>query len=288
MPESITNAFVQQFHKTIQLQAQQKMSRFQGTIIDRGNITGESFTTNLLATVDELDEDNTRHGDTVWSDIEHNTRVANMLDFFKAYPVDKADVAKLIANPVGPYTSRLTSAKNLRVDKIIYDALRGPALKKDNTTVTLPASQKIAHGSTGFTKAKLIQTKKIFRANEADEQADEPQHLHIAYTSDMLEDILTDTTLTSADYMAVKMLQEGDISGKWMGFKWIPYERIHNDGATSYTVAWAHTAAHFGTGFVEGDAGRRRDKKNTLQVSMAASFGAVRAEEEKVVEIAFQ
>ena len=29
-------------------------------------------------------------------------------------------------------------------------------------------------------------------------------------------------TLTSADFMAVKMLQSGDVSGRWMGFNWIP------------------------------------------------------------------
>ena len=286
MSTTITQAFVQQFDDTIRLQAQQTVSRFQGTVIDRGSITGESFTANMLGTVDELDEDTTRHGDTTWSEIEHSTRTALMRDFFKAYPVDRADEPKLIAQPNGVYVQRLMTAKNLRVDKMIYDALRGTSTKKDGSTVALPSSQKIAHGSTGITKAKLIQAKKMFRAAEADEHNGE--ELFLTYNSVMLEDILADTTLTSADYMAVKMLQEGDVSGKWLGFKWLPYERIYNDGSTYYTLAWAKSAAHFGTGFVEGTAGRRADKKNTMQVAMAASFGATRVEESKVVEIAFQ
>lgn len=286
MPSTITTAFVQQFDSTIRLQAQQNESRFQGCVIDRGSITGESFTANMLAAIDELDEDNTRHGDTTWSDIIHNTRVAVLADFFKAFPIDRADEPKLLANPNSVYMQRLVSAANLRRDKIIYDALRGTSTKKDGTTVALPSGQKIAHGSAGMTKAKLIQTRKLFRANEADEHNGE--ELFLAYDSDMLEDILSDTTLTSADYMAVKMLQEGDIAGKWMGFNWKPYERLYNDGSTKFALAWAKSAAHFGTGFMEGDAGRRKDKKNTMQVSMAASFGATRVEEEKVVEIAFQ
>lgn len=287
MSTTITNAFVQQFDDTIRLLAQQKESRLMKAVTDRGTIVGESFTTNLLATVDELDADDTRHGDTVWSDIDHSTRIAYMADFFKAYPVDRADEAKLLANPQGAYAERLVQARNLRMDAIIYAAARGSSIKKDGTSVVLPSAQKIAHGSAGMTKGKLIQTKKIFRANEADEHNDE--ELYIAYTADMMEDILADTTLTSADFMAAKMLQEGDISGKWLGFQWIPFERISPvSSSTYYTIAWAKSGIQFGTGFVEATANRRADKKNTMQVTMAASFGATRSEEKKVVEIAYQ
>lgn len=286
MSATIPEAFVRQFDATMRLKAQQTKSRLQGTVIDRGNITGDSFTVNLLGTVGELDANNTRHGDTVWSEIDHTTPVALMQDFFKAYPVDKADVAKLLANPTGPYMDRLITAGNLRKDKIIYDAARASITFRDATTSALPSTSKIAHGSTGMTKAKIIEAKKLFRAAEADEHAGE--ELYITYDAKTLEDVLADTTLTSADYMAVKMLQEGDISGKWMGFKWIPYERIYNDGTTYYNIAWCKSAIHFGTGFEEGSADIRADKKRTLQVSRAASYGATRAENNKVVEIAFQ
>lgn len=285
MSATITQAFVQQFDDTIRMLAQQQESRFQKTVTDRGSITGESFTTNLLGLVDELDEDNVRHGDTVWSEIDHSTRIANMQDFFKAFPVDRADMPKLLANPVGPYTQRLMTAKDLRIDKMIYDAARGNALTKTGSLIALPAGQKIAVGGTGFTKAKIIGAKKLFRKNEADEYNGE--ELFMGFTADMLEDVLTDTTLTSADFMAVKMLQEGNISGKWCGFNWVPYERVFASGGTAYTCAWAKSGIQFGTGFVEGDVGPRKDKKNTTQVSMAASFGAVRADDLKVVEIAY-
>ena len=286
MPSSITQAFVQQFDDTIRMLAQQQESRFQKAVLDRGTITGESFTVNNLGVVSEIAQDTTRHGDTVWSDIEHSTRVAQMTDYFMAYPVDRADEPKLLVNPVGPYTQRLMTAKDLRIDQMIYSAARGSALLKTGSSVALPAGQKIAHGGTGFTKAKIIQAKSMFRAAEADEHNGE--ELFMAYTDKMLEDILSDTTLTSADFMAVQMLQAGNVSGKWCGFNWVPYQRIELTASTYYTIAWAKSGIHFGTGFVEGNASRRADKKNTMQVSMAASFGAVRAQEEKVIEIAFQ
>ncbi|MDX1497049.1 MAG: phage capsid protein [Salinisphaeraceae bacterium] len=287
MPTSITEAFVQQFDTQMRLECGQKESRLQRTITDRGNITGESFTANMLE--DDggtLAQNTTRHGDTVWSDATHLTPLATMLDYYDALPVDRADEPKLLANPSGPYMDLLMRRKNRRIDKIIYDAARGTQTLKDGSTEALPSGQKIAHGSTGMTKTKLIECKKLFRANECDEHNGE--ELFITFDSKTLEDILADTTLTSADYMAVKMLQSGDVSGRWMGFTWIPYEAIYNDGTTYYNIAWAKSGIQFGTGFLEGNVQRRGDKKDTLQVSMAASWGALRTQAEKVVEIAFQ
>ena len=287
MPQSITQAFVQQWDTTIQLQAQQRTSRFETRVHDRGNITGESFTANRLGVAEDTPENNTRHGDTVWSDIEHSTRVAIMKDFYQALPVDRADEPKVLANPTGSYMTSLVGSWNRRKDRIIYDGLIGSAQTKDGALVALPSEQIIVAGGTGMTKAKIIAAKAIFRANEADEEADDPQELYIAYTSDMLTDILSDTTLTSADFMAGKMLQEGKLSDKWMGFNWVPYERIPTIGGVKRTVAWARGALHKGTGFVEGKAQRRGDKKDTLQVSMAGSYGAVRVWEYGVVAVDF-
>jgi len=283
---TITNAFVQQFDSNIRLLSQQKESRLEIAAHDRGNITGESFTANRLAALEDTPENNTRHGDTQWSESDHSTRVALMKDFYQALPVDRADEPKLLANPNGAYTDSLLAAWNRRKDAILYAALRGNSQAKDGSLVALTSGQKIAHGGTGFTKAKLIQAKKLFRTNELDEHNGE--ELYITFNGEMLEDILADTTLTSADYMAVKMLQDGDVSGKWMGFKWVPYEGLTFSASTYYAVAWAKSAIHRGTGFVEGKSQRRGDKKDTMQVSMAGSYGAVRVEEKGVVEIAFQ
>lgn len=284
---TITQAFVQQFDTTISQQAQQKKSRFEPRVKDRGNITGESFTANKLDAIEDTPENTTRHGDTVWSDANHSTRVALMQDFYQALPVDRADEPKVLANPTGDYMDSLLSAWNRRKDRIIYSAAIGNSQTKEGAQIALPSSQIIAAGGTGFTKSKLIMTKKLFRANEADGEADTPQELFIAYTSDMLEDILNDNTLTSKDFLAIQMLQEGNVAGKWMGLNWVPYERVNNTAGTLRTVAWAKDSIHFGTGFFEGKSQRRGDKKDTMQVSAAGSVGAVRVWEYGVVAIDF-
>lgn len=289
MSDTITQGFVQQFDSAIRLLSAQMETRFLSAVTNRGTITGESFTINNLDPAGNLPTDNVRHGDTVFSDITHSTRVATMQDFFDALPLDRADIPKMIANPVtgGHYAQTLVGKRNRRIDNLIYRACRDSQLMKDGTTTALPSGQKIAHGGTGMTKAKIIQARKLFRANEKDSHTGE--ELYFAYTADMLEDILGDTTLTSADFMAVQMLQDGDVSRKWMGFNWIPFEGIDPvSSSTYYTVAWAKSAIHFGEGFVEGRVDRRPDKKNLYQTSLACSMAAGRQDEYGVVEIAYQ
>lgn len=285
---TITAAFVQQWDTAIRLQAQQSESRLMKAVTDRGQIAGDGFTVNNLSSV-ELDENTVRHGDTEWGEINHTNRLAVMKDFYKALPLDRNDIPKMIVNPVtgGDYMRSLMNAKNRKADAVIYAALGGTITSKDGVTSNvLPAGQKIAHGGTGMTKAKLIQARSIFRANECDEENGE--ELFIMYNHEALTDILSDTTLTSADYMAVQMLQSGKVAQNWLGFNWIPYQGLTFSASTYYAYAWAKSGVHFGKGYEEGNVTRRGDKKDLWQVSMGASYGAGRQDETKVVEIAFQ
>lgn len=293
---NITAAFVQQFHDSFEIASQQKDSRFQATITDRGRITGASFTINDMGTI-EMQEVTSRFADTVWTLPEAGTRNALMADYTLHVPIEKRDLPKLIAQPQGPYMQLTVAANNRKKDDVIYRALLDPVLRKTEnngayTPVALPNTQKILQGGTGMTKAKLIQAKAMFRRNECDEQNGE--ELYIAYDADMLTQILTDTTLTNADFMAVKMLQEGAVAGKWLGFNWVAYEKLDLtpaagvDPAFKTTAAWCKTAVHMGTGQQFGtDIGPRRDKNNTIQISVDASYGAGRANESKVVSIGF-
>lgn len=285
---TITAAFVQQWDTAIRTQAQQAESRLMKAITDRGDISGDGFTINNLSSI-ELQDNTVRHGNTEWSDITHGNRLAVMKDFYSALPLDRNDIPKMIVNPVtgGDYMRSLMNAKNRKIDAVIYAALGGTITSKDaGTSYTLPSGQKIAHGSAGFTKSKIIQARSIFRANEADEENGE--ELFIMYNDKALQTILADTTLTSSDWMAVQMLQQGKVATNWMGFTWIPYQGLTYSSSTYYAYAWAKSGIHFGKGYEEGNVTRRGDKKDLWQVSMAASYGAGRQDEYKVVEIAFQ
>lgn len=290
----ITAAFVQQFHNTYEVAAMQNESRLLKTSVNRGAIDGESFTINDMGQV-EMQPSGERFGDTNWQIPDTGVRTALMSDFDCFIPIENRDLPKLKATPNDKYMKNLISARNRKTDDIIYQALVGGVIRttvndagaKSAATVNLPVGQ-IILSAYGTLKEKLAKAKSLFRKNEVDEHNGET--LYILYTSTMLEDILGDTTLTSADYMAGKMLQEGGVGGKWMGFNWIPYEKL-NQGATAgelRTVAYCGSAVHFGDAPITGfDISTRPDKKNIKQVGGVHSFGAGRANELKVVAIDF-
>ena len=290
----ITAAFVQQFHDNYELASQQNESRLLKTVVNRGKIVGESFTINDMGQV-EMAASGARFGDTSWTIPDAGTRSVLMNDFDLFIPIESRDIQKLKAHPNDKYIKLLYNAKNRKVDDIIYQAAISTINRKsvaDNGTATttataLPASQIILSGF-GTLKQKIVKAKSIFRKNEADEHNGE--QLYILYTSDMLSSILGDTTLTSADFMAGKMLQDGGVGGKWMGFNWIPYEKLSQGAAVGElrTVAYCGSAIHFGEADITGfDITTRADKKNIKQVGGVHSLAAGRANEKKVVAIDF-
>ena len=290
----ITAAFVQQFHDNYELASQQNERRLLKTVVNRGKIVGESFTINDMGQV-EMAASGARFGDTAWTIPNAGTRSVLMNDFDLFIPIESRDIPKLKAHPNDKYIKLLYNAKNRKVDDIIYQAAISTINRKsvaDNGTATttataLPADQIILSGF-GTLKQKIVKAKSIFRKNEADEHNGE--QLYILYTSDMLSSILGDTTLTSADFMAGKMLQDGGVGGKWMGFNWIPYEKLSQGAAVGEkrTVAYAGSAIHFGDAAItDFDITTRADKKNIKQVGGVHSFGAGRANEKKVVAIDF-
>ncbi|OWQ92028.1 hypothetical protein CDN99_06630 [Roseateles aquatilis] len=290
---TITTANRIQFHDSFFLKLQQKVSRFQGRVTDRGMISGSLFTTNNIGQV-EAQQVNGRYQDKQAQDIDHETRLCYLSDFdVGPLVVDAFDLPKLVADPTYKYMDLLIAATNRRKDRTIYRALLDGALSRNAegatpTLAIIPAGQQIAAGGTGFTKAKLIQSKALFRGNEADEFNDE--ELSIAYDSVMLRQLLSDTTLTSADFMAVKMLQEGKLADKWLGYNWIPYNALDVPAAnTSRTVAWAKSGLQYGTGIdVKTDISENKTKRgNPTEVYGWMSLGAVRQDDQKVVQIDF-
>lgn len=293
---TITTAFKQQFHDTFLHALQQKDSRFQGRVTDRGMVSGSSFTTNNIGLV-EAREVTGRYQDKQAQDIAHETRIAYMADYdIGPLVVDAFDLAKLVADPTFKYSELLVAAANRRKDKTIYRALLDGSLTRTTeggavSSTALPAGQIILAGGTGFTKTKILTALALYRANEAD--AMNGEKLFMAYNSTMVRQILADTTLTSADFMATKMLMAGEVAENWAGFTWVPYEVLDNGaggaGVDKRTVSWCQSGLQFGTGIdVKTDVDVNKAKRgHPTEVYGWLSLGATRQDEEKVVAIDF-
>lgn len=288
----ITAANVQQYHDTYDIAAQQNQSRLLKTIVNRGKITGESFTINDMGAV-EMQASGARFGDTQWTHPDVGVRTALMSDWDLFIPIEPRDLPKLKAQPQDKYMKLLLSARERKIDDIIYAALVGGVTRKvvaDNgtastSTVTLPVGQVIAPAF-GTLKKQISKAKSLFRKNECDEQNGEK--LYITYTSDVLNEFLNDTVLTSSDHLNIEILQNGAVGHKWLGVEWIAYEKV-GAGATEGSkrlAMYCGSAVHFGDADITGfDISTRPDKKNAKQVGGVHSFGAGRSNELKVVAI---
>lgn len=283
MSQFITEAFVQQFADNFNHVAQQKQSRLESCVTIEPNIVGMSKSINRLGQR-TAQRRTSRHGDTPINDQPHSTRFVDLYDWEDGDMVDDQDKIRMLVDPTSDYVNAMVAGLNRAKDDVIISALGGSA-RATSGSIVLPSSQKIAVGGTGLTKAKIIQAKKIFRANEADEEAGE--ELYMVYSATALADILADTTLTSADFLAGQMLQSGTLKGKWMGFNWIPSERCPKASNTRYLYAFAKSGVTLGKGKeITTKVGEDPGKGFNVRVYAKMSIGAVRVEEEKVVEIA--
>lgn len=286
-------AYKQQFHDTYRDALAQRDCRFAVASVDRGMVEGTSFTINNLGAT-EMKAVTGRYQDKTPQTLENGTRVVYMADYDATVVVDGFDIPKLSADPSFKYPGLLADASNRLKDKVIYRALLDPVVQKtgENTfgTVSLPAGQIIVAGGTSFAKAKAIFARSLFRKNECDNNNGE--ELFIAYNDDMVRQILADTTLTSADFMATQMLQNGEIAKNWLGFTWVPYQALDNGAGGALearTAAWAKSGVEIGMGLnFKTDVSENKQKRgHPTEAYGWVSLGAGRQDEKKVVAIDF-
>jgi len=314
MSFTVTENFVRQFAANFNLLAQQRQSRLERFISDKETgVVGDSFTAERIAGA-EANDVTTRHGDTPIQDQVQSRRIGFMQDADWGELIDKLDKVKLLADPTSQTVANCIAALNRKKDKVIINAALGSAAAGVNgaSSIALPAAQQIANGGTGLTLAKLRTTKKTLdNAEQNDEaffemmgqqQAQEQPYGNYANagyvlvcTADQIDNLLGDSTITSADYNSVKALVSGTIN-TFMGFYFVRLPKTDTAGnnmlprvaATTVRSCFAFSprAMKYGTG-VEPSAriAERADKKFSWQVYGQVSVGAVRKEDAGVVQI---
>ena len=288
MPETIDQYYINQYQNTIRILCQQKDSRLEGTTIPPVKMEGEYLYWERMAATEAI-ELNTRHADTPNIEAEHSRRRSSAQTYVWATLLDRLDAARMLVDPKGPYQEVARNAMNRRKDRIILAALGGTAYsgKAGATSVVLPTTQKIAHGSVGMTIAKLLQAKQMLDEAEAPTEG-----RYFVCPSESVIDLLGTTEVTSADYNTVRALASGQIDS-FLGFKFIQTELIYLENSSTtttwYNYAFCKGAIGFGT--LEEITVRlteRTDKNYAWQPYVSMDLGATRIEEEMVVEIASQ
>lgn len=292
MSSQVTAWMVNAYSANVHMLGQQRVSRLEALCRVESGIVGQSKSVERLGASESYDLVS-RHSDTQYVNTPHSRRWIDLGDKAWADLVDELDKIKMLADPTSQYVNAAVAAQNRKKDAVIYAAARGTA-RTGSGTQALPSAQKIAASSAGMTIAKLLATKEILDGNEVDAEdtgmsqtGQEVAMRTIVMAADAFTDLLGTTQVTSSDYNTVKALVEGKID-TFLGFKFVRYQRLATSSTTKYAVAFGRNSVCLGVGKDRVTSIDTLPGKNmSVQVYDRMSLGAVRVEDEGVVEIAY-
>jgi len=308
---SIDTAYVNQYGKTLDLVAETKGGKFNGLSLE-DQVTGE------VAFYDQLDSVYAGAVDTASNSggmnspddtITHLRRRVELANYEVGILLDRFDKVQTLINPESEYVQRQVSALMRKKDIEFISGALGTAStgKAGAGSATLGSGQKILQANAGLTIAKIREARAILQKNGVD--LDDPMNeAYLAVTPTQIEDLLGNTEATSADFMNVKALVSGGID-TFYGFKIVvsnllPFVATDDNSvnltwsasdvpAVSSTddnvrgcFAWVKSGIRSAVGMgIETDIAKRADKRFNWYAYSAMRCGAVRMEEEKVVQI---
>lgn len=288
MSTQITEAMVREYAGNIAMLQQQRNSRF-GSRVRRETLTSAEH-----AEFDQVDATGmtdiaSRHQDTVLTDTPHKRRVVTPVAASVADLVDPADFRRVLNDPVNIYVQSFVAASNRKHDdRVIAAAFATSVTGKGGTGSAAFDATNYSFGTgSAMTLAKLLQAARILKSAENMTEADggDAFRWYVAYNAQQQEDLLGDTTLTSADYNTVRALVAGSID-TFVGFEHVLSERLSTVGGERACIAWVKASLLLAAS-LEGRASIavRYDKEEAIQVRYENDSGATRMDEKGVVRI---
>lgn len=309
MSFEITQAFVQGYKNNIHMLAQQKTPR----LFNRSRQEQQASKTDYHERIGVTDANDVteRHGDTPVNNAPHTRRAVTLKDSDWGDLIDRLDRVRLLINPDDAYVRIAVAALNRKKDDVFIAAALGVARTGEDgeINVVLPDSQKLPStnaAGTGFAPLNVKTLRKCMRKFD-EAEIDDDDVRYFTFNGAQKEALLGETEITSSDFNSVRALVQGEIN-TFLGFTFIRTERLP-------VTATANTGADFANNSVSGggdtipagsdrllaytemgmisatgmdlfvDVGPRRDKKMSTQVFVQQSVGAVRMEEERVIEV---
>lgn len=307
MSTQITTAFVQQYSANVLHLSQQKGSRLRGACRNESQKGKAAFWDRIGSVTAQVSS--TRHGDTPISDTPHSRRMVTLSTYKHADLFDSADKVRTLIDPTSEYLKSFMYAFGRAMDDVIIAAALGTAYTGEtgSDATVLPTTQKIVPVSGGFganMNVGALRTAKMI-LDQSDVDPSIPRYC--ALNASMLNAMLGQTEVTSSDFNSVKALVQGELN-TFLGFNIIRTERLlAQSGALLFNstsglyeastgtvdangyeraVCWAQDGLLFSVGQdFKGRISERDDKCYSMQAYAEMDVGAVRMEEEKVVEI---
>lgn len=296
MSFTVDTAFVNSYHAQLEHIFQQKGSKLRGTVREVTQNSEYDYWDRLgVADVQEI---NTRHGDTPHNEIEHTRRRNQVIGYDTNEYFDNQDKLRMIIDPKSGYAQAQAYALGRKMDDAIIAAALGTAYtgKAGAGTAAFGSGSSIASGtvavdyvesggatSSNLTIGKLRRALYMLEANDA---IDPMEPVTVVAHPSQKQALLRTTEVTNSDYNAVKALVNGEIN-TFLGFSFVWTTRVTTD-ASGYRQVLVYPKSGILLGVADNLNVRidpRPDKRYSYQVYSTATFGATRLWEERVVKI---
>jgi len=209
--------------------------------------------------------------------------------FVKSWDEDDAVQLGEITLPQSDEIVSAAAAENRRADDLIIEAMDATRYIGENGTDSdaFLSAQSIAvnyvpSGSTvdsGLTMGKLRYAKRLFDLAEVPES-----ERYLAYGARQLDDALGITEVTSRDYNDFMALKDGKVD-RFMGFTWVPSQRLSVASSVRKVVAWHKSGVRFADLERHVHIDVLPAKSHKTQLRAVKRMGAVRAKNKGVVRI---
>ena len=275
--------YAQAYGRNILQLAQQKYSKLYNMVYRKTGVQGKTF---FQDQIDEwaMSAKAGRNVQTPNNDPALARRMGTLIDYHDARLLDRGDELRTISDPRSAYTIAAAASIGRKIDDVILAALVGTAYYGETGSSSVTHSNVVAATQGYIYLNTLTEVKKKF--DDADVEAEDR---FFVVTPTALSNMLQQTTMTNADYSAVKALVNGEINS-FMGFNFIVSTRVAsivggNVVAGSYTgiafQKYGLCMAELSQPFVRTD--ERNDLSYSWQIYYELNIGAVRLEEARVV-----
>ncbi|MDR1477260.1 MAG: hypothetical protein LBI17_04005 [Rickettsiales bacterium] len=222
MSNSIDQAFVKQFEAEVHLAFQQMGTKLRSTVRTKSNVRGSSTTFQKIGrgTADTKE----RHGLVPVMNLDHTPVECVLQDFYAGDWVDELDEVKTNVDERRVVASAGAYALGRKSDELIIAELA-------------EASETIAAGSSGITKAKVLAALEILNSNDV---PDDGQRFAVVGVHQWNE-LLSMDEFSNADYVgdSYPMLQ-GAEARRWLGINWIMHNALPLDDETSVRTCFVY------------------------------------------------
>lgn len=294
MSNQIDTALVYGFRKAVELQYQQMGSVLRPHVRFETQNSEKEFYDRIGPTT--AVRNTSRHGDTPLIETPHDRRMVTLVDYDWADLIDNKDKLRMLLDPTSAYAQNAGFAIGRALDQTIIDAAFGTAYagKEGTTPVSFDsnfvvASTYMGNGVTpaanNLNVAKLRRARKLIQSANAWPKGSKGV---CVITASQLESLLEQTPVTSSDYNSVKALVSGDVN-TFLGFEFVMLEdMLPHDSGTDITSCLCYVPNGLLGAAAEELKIRiteRADKRYSVQVYAAGTFGASRMWEAQTVKV---